>query len=79
MVLSELRLCREAEVERIGGPDVLAQRLLAMGFLPGVRVRAIQAAPFGDPVTYELDGWRVSLRRSEASAVSVRCLEESAS
>jgi Fe2+ transport system protein FeoA len=42
-----------------------------MGFLPGTRIRVVQVAPFGDPVTVELDGWRVSLRLREADAIRV--------
>jgi Fe2+ transport system protein FeoA len=32
----------------------------------------VGVAPFGDPITVELDGWRCSLRRSEAAALALR-------
>jgi Fe2+ transport system protein FeoA len=43
-----------------------------MGFLPGTRLRVVQVAPFGDPITVELDGWRVSLRLREAEALQIK-------
>jgi ferrous iron transport protein A len=61
-----------AEVSGVNGRGGISQRLLAMGFLPGTPLRVVQVAPFGDPITIELDGWRVSLRRAEAALVDVR-------
>lgn len=58
-------------IRAVGGRDTLAQRLMAMGFLPGSPVRIVTVAPLGDPITVELDGWRCSLRRSEAAALHV--------
>ena len=70
--LKELGLHGAGKIDRVAGRGALAQRLLALGFLPGVSVRVVQVAPFGDPITVELDGWRVSLRLSEADALFVR-------
>lgn len=72
MTLSQLALDRAAAIVGVGGPSALAKRLLAMGFLPGAAVRVVQVAPLGDPITIDLDGWRVSLRRSEASLLEVK-------
>ena len=72
MTLSQLALERSAAIVGVGGPAALAKRLLAMGFLPGAPVRVVQVAPLGDPITVDLDGWRVSLRRSEASLLEVK-------
>lgn len=71
---------RDCEVVEVTGQATLAQRLMAMGFLPGCRVRIVNVAPFGDPITVQIDGWRVSLRRADAALVQVRangsrCLE----
>ena len=71
MTLRELGLHRPGNVVGVDGKGALAQRLLAMGFLPGTPVEIVQVAPFGDPVTVELDGWRVSLRLAEASSLRV--------
>ena len=40
--------------------------------LPGTRIRVIRRAPMGDPVVYELRGYRLCLRRTEAAHVFVR-------
>jgi Fe2+ transport system protein FeoA len=72
VTLAELAPERVAAIVKIDGPRGLCRRLLAMGFLPGAPVRIVQVAPFGDPLTVDLDGWRVSLRRSEASLLEVR-------
>jgi Fe2+ transport system protein FeoA len=71
MSLKDLGLNGTGEIARVAGRGPLAQRLLAMGFLPGTRLRVVQVAPFGDPITVELDGWRVSLRLREADALQI--------
>jgi ferrous iron transport protein A len=59
---------RVAEVEA-GSP--IGRRLLDLGFVPGTEVRVVRRAPLGDPVEYELRGYRLCLRRSEALRVRV--------
>lgn len=71
MTLNDLGLDRAGDIVKVDGRGALAQRLLAMGFLPGAAVRVVQVAPFGDPITVELDGWRVSLRLAEAASLTV--------
>jgi ferrous iron transport protein A len=46
-------------------------KLLEMGVVPGETVRLIRRAPFGDPLEIELLGFRLALRRSEASRIFV--------
>ena len=70
--LKDLGLNGVGEIAHVAGRGPLTQRLLAMGFLPGTRLRVVQVAPFGDPITVELDGWRVSLRLREADALLVK-------
>ena len=72
MTLDQLVPERAAAIVKVDGPRGLCRRLLARGFLPGAPVRVVQVAPFGDPLTVDLGGWRVSLRRSEASLLEVR-------
>ena len=49
----------------------VTQRLMAMGLLPGRNVKVIRLAPLGDPITVQLDGTQVSLRKSEARTIAV--------
>jgi len=71
MTLAQLPRDEPASIVRVDGGGALAQRLMALGFLPGSRVRIVQVAPFGDPIAVEVDGWRVGLRRREAALVLV--------
>jgi ferrous iron transport protein B len=70
--LKELGLHGSGEIADVTGRGPVTQRLLAMGFLPGTPIRIVQVAPFGDPITVELDGWRVSLRLTEADILQVK-------
>lgn len=70
--LAEVTAGQMACVESVSGSDALAMRLLEMGLTPGCDVRYIGQAPLGDPLEFELRGYRLSLRRSEASRVQVR-------
>lgn len=64
--LSELDVGMEAKIVRTG--DI---RLMEMGFIPGVKVKALRKAPLGDPVEYEVRGYRISLRSRDADLVEV--------
>lgn len=71
MTLNDLGLNRDGRLVGVTGRGALAQRLMAMGFLPGAALRVVQVAPFGDPITVEIDGWRVSLRLADAAVLNV--------
>ncbi|HEU5057699.1 MAG TPA: FeoA family protein [Kofleriaceae bacterium] len=70
--LAELRRGRVATVEAIGGERPFRRRLMEMGLVPGTRVAVVNVAPLGDPIEIELRHGRMSIRRHEASLVSVR-------
>lgn len=72
MTLRDLRPSRPARITAVTATGVLARRLMALGFLPGAQVSIVQVAPFGDPVTVELDGWRISIRLAEAACLDVK-------
>jgi Fe2+ transport system protein FeoA len=69
--LAQLKPGEHAIVADVGGEGSLQQRILEMGVLPGVDVRLIRVAPLGDPMEFEVIGYRLSLRKSEAACVSV--------
>jgi ferrous iron transport protein A len=58
-------------VVRIVEADEVSRRLLEMGVTPGVEIRRLGAAPLGDPLEFELRGYRLSLRRNEAEHVEI--------
>jgi Fe2+ transport system protein FeoA len=55
----------------------MSRRLMEMGLLPGTEVRVVRVAPLGDPLELRLRDYSLSVRRSEAAKIAVRC-EESA-
>jgi ferrous iron transport protein A len=69
-----LHECRAGGWEVIGvlGEDALARRLHAMGLWAGVRVEPIARAPFGDPLLFRVQGFRLALRRTEEERVLVK-------
>ena len=69
--LADLQLGQQARVTAIEGSDEISLRLLEMGLTPGVTVRCLGAAPLGDPLEFEVRGYRLSVRKSEAERVQV--------
>ena len=74
---SELRLCdlRDGEWARVisvSSRGQIAQRLLDLGFVEGMRVKRLFAAPSGDPAAYLICGAAIALRASDSSGISVK-------
>ena len=69
--LAELALGSEGRVVRITGSDEITLRLLEMGVTPGVDIRLLGRAPLGDPLEFEVRGYRLSIRKSEAARVEI--------
>ncbi len=53
------------------GHDSQAQRMLAMGLLPGTRVEMVREAPLRDPITLRTGGCELSVRRCDAATLTV--------
>ena len=68
---ADLEVGQEARVARVMGSDDVSRRLLEMGVTPGVALRRLGAAPLGDPLEFELRGYRLSLRRKEAEHIEI--------
>ena len=58
-------------VESVDASTPIGRRLADLGFLPRTRVRVLRSAPLGDPIVYELRGYRLCMRRAEAARVLV--------
>jgi len=74
--LSDIKTGDEAIITKVLGHGAFRKRITEMGFVKGKIVRVIKNAPLQDPVEYEIMGYKVSLRRSEAEMVEVVSLEE---
>lgn len=69
--LSELAVGSLALVKRLECGRDMRMRLLAMGLVPGVEVKVKSRAPMGDPTTYDVKRYSLSLRKDEAACVLV--------
>ncbi|MEY4177476.1 MAG: Ferrous iron transport protein [Planctomycetota bacterium] len=68
---AELRVGERVRVARVDGLDEISMRLLEMGLTPGVELELLGKAPLGDPLEFELRGYRLSVRIAEARRVAV--------
>jgi ferrous iron transport protein A len=69
--LDHLLANQAGRVAGVAGPAGLRRRLLEMGLTPGAAVRVVRFAPLGDPMDVEIRGYHLSLRKSEASQVTL--------
>ncbi len=71
MRLSDLKNDECGIIIRIKGHGAFRRRIAEMGFVRGKKVTVIKNAPLKDPIEYNLLGYNVSLRRTEASMIEV--------
>jgi ferrous iron transport protein A len=70
-VAAELVVGQTGRVVRVTGEGEISRRLLEMGVTPGVEICRLGAAPLGDPLEFEVRGYRLSLRRKEAEHIEI--------
>jgi ferrous iron transport protein A len=78
LTLADLPKGESRTVLSVNGKDGVTRRLMEMGLIPGVAVRMVKAAPFGDPIEVRVRGYSLALRRNEAEAVELNALEQTA-
>jgi ferrous iron transport protein A len=61
-------------VAAVASETGIGRRLLDLGFVPGTQVRVVRRAPLGDPLEFELRGYRLSLRKTEAAHIEIESL-----
>jgi len=71
MQLSGLQNDETGVIVNVKGRGAFRKRITEMGFVKGKTVKVIKNAPLQDPVEYEIMGYNVSLRRSEAALIEV--------
>ena len=69
--LDQLPIGESAVVHRVACRQRVGRRLMEMGLLPGTRIEMVRRAPLGDPLEVRLRGYLLSVRRAEASGVSL--------
>ena len=71
MTLDALPVGQSATVVGVRGQGAHRRRLLELGMVAGTRIRRTGAAPLGEPLTFEIRGTVLALRRREADQVEV--------
>jgi Fe2+ transport system protein FeoA len=69
--LDTLPIGKSARISEIHGDDAISIRLMEMGLTEGELIQAKSVAPMGDPVEFEIRGYRLSLRLNEARRVEI--------
>ena len=75
MNLLDLKINETGIIETVSDDEINSQRLAEMGIIPGNTISLIKFAPMGDPVEFFINGYTLSLRKKDASNVSVRLIE----
>lgn len=71
MTLTNLPIGATAKILAVKGDNAITRRLMEMGVVPGVVVRVIKSAPFGDPLEVLVRGYHLAMRKSEADTIEV--------
>lgn len=71
VTLADLPIGADAHVIAVKGASRVTRRLMEMGVIPGVAIKVIKTAPFGDPIEVRLRGYRLAMRRNEADSIEV--------
>lgn len=70
-LLSELKQGEKGIITKVKGRGAFRKRIIEMGFVPGKQIIVVKHAPLRDPIEYNIMGYEVSLRKSEASLIEV--------
>jgi Fe2+ transport system protein FeoA len=72
MTLDQLKPGQSASITTVEHEGPLAQRLMALGLLPGTPVRMLRLALGGDPLEISVMGYALSLRKNEARKIEIK-------
>jgi ferrous iron transport protein A len=71
MTLVDLAPGKRGRITAIGAIGPIKRRLMDMGAIVGEEVTVLKVAPMGDPIELKIKGYNLSLRKKEASGISV--------
>ncbi|MDD5021677.1 MAG: FeoA family protein [Endomicrobiaceae bacterium] len=70
--LSDFKLNESGTVVQISSTDGnLVKKILVMGITKGVSIEVVKKSLLGDPINVKIRGYFLSLRKQEASAISM--------
>ncbi len=76
MTLDKLAIGQSAKIIAVGGEGSLRNRLIDMGLIPNTTVMLRKVAPMGDPIEIRLRGYELTLRKEDASVITVEATSE---
>jgi ferrous iron transport protein B len=76
MTLAELKEGEKGIIIKVKGRGAFRKRVMEMGFVIGKQVIVVKNAPLLDPIEYNIMGYEVSLRRSDAALIEVTTSSE---
>lgn len=71
MTAKDLKAGGTAVISAVDGTGALRQHLLDMGLIPGSEIKMLGAAPMGDPLKFMIHGYSLTLRKDEATMITV--------
>ena len=75
ITLAQVEPDTNVKVIHVKGKGSARRRILDMGIVPGAEVKVIRKAPMGDPIEFEVKGYKLSMRKAEAELVVIDILE----
>lgn len=69
--LDEFKIGEKGIIYSVSGEGRMRRRLFDMGVTNGAEVTLKKKAPFGDPLEIHIRGYELTLRKSEASLVTM--------
>lgn len=74
--LAEMAPGQVGQVVSVDGQSDFVSRILEMGLTPGVEIQFLGTSLLGDPIEVQVRGYRLSLRKAEASQVKIELASE---
>jgi len=71
LTLRDIEAGKSVIIKSVNGRSSFRRRISEMGFVRGKEVLVLKNAPFHDPIEYQILGYNISLRRSEAALIEV--------
>ncbi|AQM58808.1 iron transporter FeoA [Clostridium baratii] len=65
----ECKVGDKLKVKGINKDSKVKRRLMDMGITPGITIEVTGIAPLGDPIEINVRGYKLTLRKEEASAI----------
>jgi ferrous iron transport protein A len=71
MTLGDVRPGDTVLVKKVGGGGPVMRRIMDMGITKGCTITVRKVAPLGDPIEVTVRGYELSLRKADATNVTV--------